>query len=425
MIGIEKGLFTMIIRLTSFCLAIGLIGLPARGQEPRLVDFQQHIQPIFQQECLNCHGPKDAKNDFRVDDRDSLLAYIEPGSPSSSSLWTDYLRTDDPEMLMPPASDAHPGGLAAGELLLVKAWIEEGAEGSWASEDAQQAMQATPDASASKAAKLWSFQGLFHPAMVHFPVALLSVSALFVLLSFVNRTSCEPVAFHCLWIGALGAVAACLTGWSYAVYEGYGKNIGFDLAASALDRHRWAGVFVALFSLLTLPLAVSVRRNGSIGKRMLWLMASCIAAGAVSVAGYQGGELTYGEDHYMRYFEQLFPPADAQTPDQQAGEEQNSQQSETQSPDEKTTEPSTAETKTPSPETADSSSTPDSPQAEVTTPEPTEPASRESSSAESTSSEPSVAEPSATEAPAPDATEPQTPTPESASPNAPSQPEAK
>jgi uncharacterized membrane protein len=266
---------------------------------------------------------------------------------------------------------------------------------------------------------------LFHPAMVHFPVALLSVSALFVLLSFVNRTSCEPVAFHCLWIGALGAVAACLTGWSYAVYEGYGKNIGFDLAASALDRHRWAGVFVALFSLLTLPLAVSVRRNGSIGKRMLWLMASCIAAGAVSVAGYQGGELTYGEDHYMRYFEQLFPPADAQTPDQQAGEEQNSQQSETQSPDEKTTEPSTAETKTPSPETADSSSTPDSPQAEVTTPEPTEPASRESSSAESTSSEPSVAEPSATEAPAPDATEPQTPTPESASPNAPSQPEAK
>jgi hypothetical protein len=228
-----------------------------------------------------------------------------------------------------------------------------------------------------------------------------------------------------LWIGALGAVAACLTGWSYAVYEGYGKNIGFDLAASALDRHRWAGVFVALFSLLTLPLAVSVRRNGSIGKRMLWLMASCIAAGAVSVAGYQGGELTYGEDHYMRYFEQLFPPADAQTPDQQAGEEQNSQQSETQSPDEKTTEPSTAETKTPSPETADSSSTPDSPQAEVTTPEPTEPASRESSSAESTSSEPSVAEPSATEAPAPDATEPQTPTPESASPNAPSQPEAK
>lgn len=418
MIGIEKGWLTMIIRLTSFCLAVSMLGLPAWAQEPSLVDFQQHIQPIFQQRCLNCHGPKDAKNDFRVDDRDSLTAYIEPGSPSTSSLWTDYLRSSDPEMLMPPASDTHPGGLSAGELLLVKAWIEEGAEGNWASEDAQQAAQTTPVATASKAAKLWSFQGLFHPAMVHFPVALLSVSALFVLLSFVNRASCEPVAFHCLWIGALGAIAACLTGWSYAVYEGYGNNIGFDLAASALDRHRWAGVFVALFSLLTLPLAISVRRHGSFGKRLLWLLASCIVAGAVSITGYQGGELTYGEDHYMRYFEQLFPPADAQALEQQSVEEDSSQQSGTQmqSPDEASTEPEAtepaatetnkpepeapAETNQLLPESGDTSATSESPKAEVASTENAEASSTEVSSSEPNTSESSTAQPTATEAPA-------------------------
>jgi uncharacterized membrane protein len=278
------------------------------AQDSKLIDFQEHVQPILERRCLECHGPDEAKNDLRVDRVEDLLAYVEAGDLEASSLWTDYLTTEDPDMLMPPPTALEQGGLPVAELLVIKAWIEEGAEGQWLEEEAvgDEAAEAEPQGPTSVAAKLWALQGLFHPATVHFPVALLTVSALFVLLSFFNRANCEPVAFHCLWIGALGAIVACLAGWSYAVYRGYGAGVGFDLEASAIDRHRWAGVFVAVFAVLTVPLAASVRRTGGFGKRLIWLLASCILAFSVSLAGYQGGELTYGEDHYFNYYQKLF-----------------------------------------------------------------------------------------------------------------------
>jgi hypothetical protein len=131
---------------------------------------------------------------------------------------------------------------------------------------------------------------------------------MFVFFSFFNRESCEPVAYHCLWIGALGAVAACVTGWSYAVYEGYGTGFSFDLEKSDIDRHRWLGVFVAVFSVVMVPLARRVRLTADINKRIIWMLAGLILLGAVSVTGFQGGELTYGEDHYAKYYQQLFSP---------------------------------------------------------------------------------------------------------------------
>lgn len=276
------------------------------AQEDRLVDFQKHVQPILEQRCLSCHGPQEAKNDFRVDDRESLLGYVEPGDAAASTLWTDYLATKDAEMLMPPATATEPGGLPIGELLVIKSWIDEGAEGSWAVSPGTAQPQPQQTLPTSDLAKWWAFQGLFHPATVHFPVALLTVSAVFVFFSFFNRSSCEPVAYHCLWMGALGAAVACAAGWSYAHYEGY-AGVSFDLRNSSIDRHRWAGIFVAVFAFLVIPLARSVRQTGSIKNRIVWLMASLVLAGGVSLAGYQGGELTYGEDHYMNYYRQLFP----------------------------------------------------------------------------------------------------------------------
>ncbi|RMF40649.1 MAG: hypothetical protein D6753_11265 [Planctomycetota bacterium] len=289
-----------------------------------LVDFQRDVFPIFQRKCLQCHGPEDAKNDFRVDDRDTLLSYVEPGDLESSSLWTDYLVTDDPDMRMPPpdADDAEP--LTAAELALIHVWIEQGAQ--WP-EDFEPGMpqdaaptevpgEVVPDEapatkdprSAPLALRIWKFSGLFHPAVVHFPIALLTVSALFVLLSFVNREAFEPVAYHCFWIGTLMAIAACATGWSYAIAEGYGSKISFDWENSAIDRHRWLGIAVAAVGVLTFPLARAVRRSGHAGARILWLVASLALAGGVATVGYQGGELVYGEDHYLQEYERLFGP---------------------------------------------------------------------------------------------------------------------
>ena len=357
------------------------------AEQAGLVDFRQHIQPILEQHCLQCHGPSEAKNGLRVDElEDGLLAYIEPGDAAASSLWTDYLRSDDPDMIMPPPTATEPGGLPVAQLLLIKAWIDEGATGQWHSETGDEASE-PPAAPASNLARWWAFQGLFHPASVHFPVALLSVSALFVLLSFFNRQSCEPVAFHCLWIGALGAVVACVAGWSYAVYRGYGAGVGFDLAESAIDRHRWAGVFVAVFGMLTIPLAARVRRTGSLGGRLVWLFASLILAGVVSITGYQGGELTYGEDHYWNYYRQLFPaeqPASAE----ELPVEQPAAELETEST---RTDSVPAEPPAEQPVESDPTESP------ATEPEPAEPPSTEPPASEPTPAEPTTREPAAPE----------------------------
>lgn len=43
--------------------------------------------------------------------------------------------------------------------------------------------------------------------------------------------------------------------------------------------------------------------------RFLWFIGSlCVLAG-IAIVGYQGGELTYGEDHYAKEFARLFPEA--------------------------------------------------------------------------------------------------------------------
>ncbi len=278
------------------------------------IDFARDVQPILESRCLSCHGPEDAKNDFRIDEADSIFSYVEASDVESSTLWTDYLYTDDHDMLMPPVGpDGEPAGLRGSELAVIKMWIEEGAKFEWVQKDieqeARQVVHESP--TAPMAARIWAFQGLFHPASVHFPIALLMVSGLFVFLSFFGRSGFEPVAFHCLWIGALGAVGSCAMGWAYAVHEGYGDGFGFDITKSAIDRHRWLGVLVAVVSVLLIPIARGAYKTGKFSKKIIWFLGSVTIMLGVSIVGYQGGELTYGEDHYLKEFNRLFPEATA------------------------------------------------------------------------------------------------------------------
>lgn len=277
-------------------------------QDGGVVDYWRDVQPIFASKCLECHGPDDAKNDFRIDEMDAVLDYLEPGDLESSSLWADYMLTDDPDMRMPPTDHTQ---LTAAELATVRLWIEEGAEWPAAPEGEElEEVEPVADVSAKPLAeRVWMFQGIFHPASVHLPIALLSVSAFFVFLSFFKPDSFEAAAYHCLWIGALGAIAACVMGWSYAQHEGYGASYSFDLNNSAIDRHRWLGIAVAVLAVILVPMARAVRKRDDTGMRVLWMIGSLLMLGAVSTTGYQGGELTYGEGHYEKEFQRLFPEA--------------------------------------------------------------------------------------------------------------------
>lgn len=316
----------------------GMAQSAADSSPTGLVDFARDVFPILRSKCLSCHGPEEAKNDFRVDDPETLLSYVEPGDLESSSLWADYLVTDDPDMKMPPPGAADASPLTTVELAVLRVWIEDGAV--WpegfvpTSDDTSDAPMDSPrDASPttqddptvdSLVGRAWLFSGLFHPAVIHFPIALLIVSAMFVFFSFFNEMSGEPVAYHCLWIATVMAIAACITGWAYAIDEGYGTKVSFDLQGSAIDRHRWLGIAVAIGGLLTFPLARRVRRTRRFGDRLAWLVLSWVLAGGVAIVGYQGGELVYGEDHYWKAFDKWFGAigdAPTPTPDDSLSEE--------------------------------------------------------------------------------------------------------
>jgi uncharacterized membrane protein len=280
---------------------------PATETGSGLVDFQRDIAPVLASRCLECHGPKQAKNDFRVDDKDSMLGYIEAGDSSSSSLMTDYLITSDPDSLMPPAS--HGGPLPTAEIALIKLWIDEGAgwpEGATVvaageageSKPAPETKKVMPT---SMAARVWAFQGFLHPATVHFPIALLILGAFAAMGSYLpGWTSAEPIAKFCLFFGAIFSVVACLMGWSFATERGYGD---WTSTEGEIFWHRWSGIILAVFSVILMLL--SWKSNRSSSTKHIWKLGMLLAAVIVGLVGHQGGELTYGKAMYDRAFEYL------------------------------------------------------------------------------------------------------------------------
>ncbi len=288
-----------------FCMMlVGSATLPQVRAE-NLVDFQRDIAPLFVARCLECHGDDNAKNDFRVDDKDSVLGYIEPGDEQASSLWTDYLVTTDADSLMPPAS--HGGPLSTAELALIGRWISEGAP--WpddavvAKSDTPAPVAAAPQSS-SLLARLWDFQGYLHPATVHFPVALLLVGALFVLVGVMAPKLGETVALTCLFLGTASAIVATIMGWSFANIEGYGAWNKVD-TDSEIFWHRWSAVIVTVAGIVTSLFALAALRTPNRRLGLTWRVGLLALGMMVGAVGHQGGELTYGKVFYQRAFDRL------------------------------------------------------------------------------------------------------------------------
>lgn len=272
-------------------------------EEGRLVTFERDIVPILKERCLECHGPEDAKNDFRVDDRDLMLDYIEPEDTESSTLYVDYLTIDDEDMLMPPKT--HGGPLSAGELALIRVWIEEGAN--WPEDfefpaEGEQAETAAAPAPQPKSLsdRIWMAQGFLHPATVHFPIALLSVGALFVVLGWKWPSIGTQVPLACLLLGAVSALVATLMGWAFAPEQGYGGGwSSFDWDRE-VDMHRWSGVIVSIASCLFALIALVAVWKDSESLTKVWKVGLLLCAAMVGAVGHQGGEMSYGADFYPK-----------------------------------------------------------------------------------------------------------------------------
>ena len=271
------------------------------GQEELIIpgEFDRDIKPIFDKYCLECHGPDKAEGDFRIDDYLALLdeedEYVIPGD-ANKSLMYEMLISTDPEFLMPPPD--HGPRLTQGEVALVKIWIDAGAKFPEKKDGDAAKSEPEPKPEETTWIRFWKSVGDFHPATVHFPIALLIVGALFALISFRGSYTCADCAYYCLWIAALSGIVACFVGWSYAWIEGHNGDI--YAADERIFWHRWTGVGCTVLSLLlALYAAYSRSRNPDDG--VLWRLGILVLAALVGYVGHEGGELTHRRGYRMFY----------------------------------------------------------------------------------------------------------------------------
>ncbi len=123
--------------ISCFCLHCGLeADHTGETSIPEKIDFNLHVRPILSDRCFKCHGPDDRarKANFRLDEEafafemlDSIAERfaIVRGRPGKSELYARITSEDPKEKMPPPESNLI---LTPTEILVLKRWIEQGAE---------------------------------------------------------------------------------------------------------------------------------------------------------------------------------------------------------------------------------------------------------------------------------------------------------
>lgn len=102
-----------------------LLLLPALAAGADKITFDDHVFPVFEQACLNCHNPDKAKGGLDLSTFNATLKggsggkCVEPGNPGSK-LIAVMLQTSEPKM--PPEGDKVPND----KIDLLKKWIVGG-----------------------------------------------------------------------------------------------------------------------------------------------------------------------------------------------------------------------------------------------------------------------------------------------------------
>ena len=139
---LRRGLWT----ISAVLATVGLFQPLALSDDPAtasLIDFNEHIRPIFNSHCTACHGGVKQAADISFAYRDQVLPpdgwIVEPGDPDASSL-IERVVSDDPDQRMPPPE--HGTALSEREIELLTEWIRQGAKWSdyWAYERPQQSV---------------------------------------------------------------------------------------------------------------------------------------------------------------------------------------------------------------------------------------------------------------------------------------------
>jgi plastocyanin len=142
------------------------------------------------------------------------------------------------------------------------------------------------------AGELIRWLGKFHPPAANFPIALLVAAAIAeILFATSGRPPFDAASRFCLWFGALAAVLTGTLGW----FTG-----GFRTADPSwvMTTHRWLGTSTDVLALFALVMGEASRRPGRERERRWFRVLLVIVTVMVLVAGFFGGALVYGIQHY-------------------------------------------------------------------------------------------------------------------------------
>lgn len=161
----------------------------------------------------------------------------------------------------------------------------------WPTEMSDGMMMQHPDKPKTFEGRLLAWLGMWHPAVIHFPIALVLTVALLELAAVIRRKPAYAASCKLLLaIGTVGAFVAAPLGWANAGMPAAGDSL-------ALDIHRWLGsalpfVILALWAFKR-PVDQAAARLSSRGYELL-LAASVVL---LLLQAYFGAEITHGANH--------------------------------------------------------------------------------------------------------------------------------
>ena len=131
------------------------------------------------------------------------------------------------------------------------------------------------------------FIGRFHPLLVHLPIGILLLAALFQLLALKPKfASLHTATSIALFWGMIFAILSCISGYFLSQSGDYDEEM--------VSTHQWFGISTASMSLIAY---LFNRRENEFAKWVILLMVPLIF-----ITGHLGGSLTHGSDYLTKGF---------------------------------------------------------------------------------------------------------------------------
>jgi len=127
----------------------------------------------------------------------------------------------------------------------------------------------------------------FHPVLVHLPIGILLIAALFQLISRKEKFQSLSVAVGiALFWGMISAIVSCISGFLLSRSDDYDESL--------ISKHQWFGISVAVTSIIAYYLS---QKNSTYTKWVMALMTLLII-----ITGHLGGSITHGSDYLTKSF---------------------------------------------------------------------------------------------------------------------------